>query len=58
MSEEWKPKLPRKGRRCIICGEAVTGPPFEVVKPRKGPRMYMHTTCHEKEQRELKEAGQ
>lgn len=58
MSEEWTPKLPADYHpRCIICGEAVTRPPFEAVKPRKGPVMYMHTKCYKEEQRELKEAG-
>lgn len=51
-----EPKIPI-GRPvfCVICREQVTAPPFVASKPRKGSVIYAHTSCFEKEQKELKE---
>lgn len=58
MSEKWEPKIPRTGTVfCAICREPVTAPPFVASKPRRGPIIYIHTACFEKEQRELKETN-
>lgn len=55
MSEERKPRLPKKHASCcVICGESVTDPPFIASKPRRGPTMYAHTRCLKEEQRSLK----
>lgn len=56
MSEAWEPKIPKYGKvYCVICTEQVTAPPFVASKPRRGPVIYAHTSCFEKEQKELKE---
>lgn len=42
---------------CIICGEKIkSDDPVVTSKRRKGPTIYIHTACYEKEQAELKEA--
>lgn len=52
----WKPKLPEwSDARCIICGEKINGPEYIASKPRKGPIIYAHTHCYEKEQEDRKE---
>lgn len=57
MSEKWNPKIPKYEKVfCVICGEQVTAPPFVASKPRRGSTIYIHTSCFEKEQKELREA--
>lgn len=49
-------KLPKYERVfCTICQEQVMAPPFIASKPRRGSVIYAHTSCFEKEQKELKE---
>lgn len=51
----WKPKLPwRLEPRCIICGEKITDQEFIASKPHKGPTIYAHRDCFEKEQEDRK----
>lgn len=53
MNETWNPKLPERRPCCAICGERVTAPPFVASKLRKGPTIYAHTECFQKEQKEM-----
>ena len=56
MKKTWEPRLPNVDKCfCIICREQVTAPPFIASKPRKGPTLYIHTECFQKEQRGWKE---
>lgn len=51
----WKPKLPEwSDARCIICGEKITDQEFIASKPHKGPTIYAHSHCYEKEQEDRK----
>lgn len=55
--KKWAPTLSRYDHpTCIICSERIQTQDFIASKPRKGPVMFVHTDCFEKEQRELEEA--
>lgn len=56
MSKAYNPK-PLYNTYCVICQEKLGSAPFMASKVRKGV-IYIHKSCWEKEQKELKEARQ
>ncbi len=52
-----KQKAPKAPPRCLICHEPVTEPTPVKSKPRKGPTLFFHLDCWEKEQEDLAREG-